>query len=290
MKKLLVPTDFSPAANNAVDYATALAADLGAEILFLHAYHDPSLDHDLPTLIAPAPTYVSSTKIMTDVAQEADRKLKRLVDTSRWKYGIPASCQLSEGFPERLIPSTAKEMGCDLIVMGNRGQNDLNRIFFGSTTASVLRHSTLPVLAIPEHYRYRSIEHVMYASDFEPSDGWVVRQMLQLLQPLDFKLYSIFIFNERGHHYRKEDYLGLKEAMRSHMKYVLPDAKMNVLATGDKDLVNGLEKALSEKKVDVLVMATHLRNFVQRLIHPSQTSRMLAKTQVPLLAFPIERD
>ena len=290
MKKLLVPTDFSEHAQLALDYALHLAADTEAEILLFHAYYDPMLDSDLPSYGMTSYTPDTHNLVLTDIEVEARRQLKAIAETIQQQTNgqVPVSELLERGFAERAIPEVALRENCDLVVMGTRGKSKVFKTFFGSVTADVLQRSNVPVLAIPPGAKYQTIEHVLYASDFDPADGWVVRQMLETLKPLDFDLYSIYIFNEKGHHYRKEDYYGLQEAMKSHMKHVIPDARMEIVATGDVDLVSGIKRQLEDREVDILVMTTHARDFIGRLMHPSQTKRMLFQAEVPMMVFRVK--
>ena len=49
-------------------------------------------------------------------------------------------------FPAEGIVATAKDKGCDLIVMASHGRRGLSRVLLGSQAVSVLTHSTIPVL------------------------------------------------------------------------------------------------------------------------------------------------
>jgi len=290
MKRILLPTDFSKQSTQAAHYALHLAQDLGAEVLLFHAYFDPLVDGDLPTFMPSQGGGGHTTVVMRSAETDARRNLERLVSELRIEFGsdMPLKSRMEYGFADRLISEVATEEACDLIVMGTRGQNSFLKSLLGSVTASVMKQSIIPVLAIPEGYTYKGIEHVMYASDFDPADGWVVRQMLEALKPMDFDLYSIYVYNDHGHPYRKEDYVGLRAALESHMNYVMPEGKMEIIATGDRDLVEGLRGAMEDKNVDLLVMTKHARNFIERLLHPSATRKMLDYNRVPLMVYQIE--
>jgi len=286
MKKLLVPTDFSDDAARAVRYAMDLGQALEAEILLYHACFDPMLDSDLPTWHTDTRTGPSGNLVLHQAEAQATRMMEELQESVRAEApNLTVETLIELGFAERKIPEVSLREGCDLIVMGTRGKGGVLKTFFGSVTASVMQRASTPVLVVPEGATFEPFRHVMYASDFDPADGLVVRQMLETLRPLDFDLYTVFIYNDHGHPYRKEDYQGLKEALQSHMHHVIPDARMDIVATGDHDLVQGLQRQLQENDVDLLVMTTHARNFVTRLMQPSQTKRMMFQTKTPLLVF-----
>jgi nucleotide-binding universal stress UspA family protein len=54
-----------------------------------------------------------------------------------------------KGEPTRMIAGAAKRIGCDLIVMGTHGLSGVDKVILGSTTEFLMRHSALPVLAVP---------------------------------------------------------------------------------------------------------------------------------------------
>jgi nucleotide-binding universal stress UspA family protein len=286
MKKFLVPTDFSEDSARAVRYAMDLARAQEAELLLYHACFDPMLDSDLPAWHADSRTGQGGELVLNQAEAQARRQMSELEQQIREEArNLKVETRVEMGFAERTIPDVALQEGCDLIVMGTRGKGKVLKTFFGSVTASVMQKASTPVLVVPAGATFASFRHVMYASDFDPTDGVIVRQMLETLQPLQFDLYTVFIYNDHGHPYRKEDYQGLKEALQSHMHQVIPDARMDIIATGNHDLVQGLKQQLKEKEVDLLVMTTHARNFITRLMQPSQTKRMMFQTDTPLMVF-----
>jgi nucleotide-binding universal stress UspA family protein len=63
--------------------------------------------------------------------------------------GIPVNTIFEKGPAGDLIVTMAKTLGCDLIIMGNRGLGPIKSILLGSTSTYVLHHSPCPVLVIP---------------------------------------------------------------------------------------------------------------------------------------------
>jgi nucleotide-binding universal stress UspA family protein len=54
--------------------------------------------------------------------------------------------QVIQDQPYKAIVGTAKEKGCDLIVMASHGRSGIAAIVLGSVTAKVLTHTSIPVL------------------------------------------------------------------------------------------------------------------------------------------------
>lgn len=134
-RKILVSTDFSPPSLEALRYARELAAKTGAELHLLHVCTIP---------VHVYPGYSPVPVLNTDVEAAASKALDELAATNgalahKMRVGIPADEILRE----------AKEIGADLLVMATHGRSGLARVVIGSVVERVLRHSPIPVLAVP---------------------------------------------------------------------------------------------------------------------------------------------
>lgn len=138
LKRILHPTDFSPASRNAQRYAASFARAFGAKLYLLSvsqplhlAFLDPLMIQDL------------------DSSQEAAARenLDRLqAELSR--QGIEVEAVMRRGSTSLEIVSFAEEAGIDLIVMGTHGWSGLEHILLGSTAQVVVRKAPCPVLTV----------------------------------------------------------------------------------------------------------------------------------------------
>jgi nucleotide-binding universal stress UspA family protein len=124
--RILVPTDFSPASDAALDYARILAAKFGASLQLLHVIDDPSAS----TFLAQARERLARTISATDRA--------RLHATSEAFVGTPAPA----------IVDYATATGTGLIVMGTHGRTGLAHLLMGSVAEQVVRTAPCPVLTV----------------------------------------------------------------------------------------------------------------------------------------------
>lgn len=140
-KTILVATDFSECAEQALDYAVALADKLGAKIHLLNVIGIPAMG--IPEVgIAVTNTLIEST------VQTHSARLDKLA--SRRTSGSIETV-LRTGDARDLIIDVARETGADLIVMGTHGRRGVRRALIGSIAESVVRTAPCPVLTIREH-------------------------------------------------------------------------------------------------------------------------------------------
>ena len=130
-RRILVPTDLSPAARRAFPLAALLARAFGAEVLALHAIPERTLAtlSGVPGAIPPAP----SEAALWDHFQ-------------RDFAGVTVTAQVHEGSPWRRIIQAAEVEEVDLVVMSTLGHHSLGDRIVGSNTERVVRHAPCPVL------------------------------------------------------------------------------------------------------------------------------------------------
>jgi len=142
IRTILVPTDFSEIANQALDYARSLAEKLGATIVALHVEEERPYGFvgDYPS--------VGDWKALTDIRKkQAAERLEQLAQTHFPKPMVAELCVVL-GVPHVEIARMAQEKGVDLIVMATHGRGFISHLLLGSTTEQVLRRSPCPVLAV----------------------------------------------------------------------------------------------------------------------------------------------
>lgn len=140
LSRILLPTDFSPAAEAAYSWAHAMRRAFNAEVILLHVI-DPDVAGLTPLGMLPIPS--TAEDIVERVREEATDLLSRL------STEFPQSRTLiREGPPKAVIVEVASEADTHLIVMGTHGRTGLAHAAFGSVAEHVIQHSNIPVLAI----------------------------------------------------------------------------------------------------------------------------------------------
>ena len=131
-KRILVAIDGSPYSEYAVPDAIEIARCFKSEIVVLHV-HEREVGR--------------AGAFPLETLEEADRLVAGTVKAFR-DAGIVASGEVQRattGHAPKHIVDTAKERGCDLIVMGSRGLSDVAGLLLGSVTHKVLQLAHVPV-------------------------------------------------------------------------------------------------------------------------------------------------
>ena len=133
---ILVPTDFSPCAERALDYACALAVKLGARIHVVNA-----INAAFPELS------VSFTDVIASLRQHNTAALERLLAPRRAQVAF-GETRVVDGDPRDVILGMAGTVHADLIVIGTHGRRGLSRLILGSVAEDIVRRAPGPVLAV----------------------------------------------------------------------------------------------------------------------------------------------
>jgi universal stress protein A len=137
-RKILFPTDFSPASHGALHWATSLARDSEATLLIAHV-------EEPPMAYGGGELYYAGTDEVTQ--EELKKTLLQVVPTD---HNVAYDHILLVGDPATAIVHAAEKEEADLIVMGTHGRSGLSRLLMGSVAETVIRKAKCPVLTIKQ--------------------------------------------------------------------------------------------------------------------------------------------
>ena len=141
IRRILSPTDFSPASEHALDEAEELALHFGAEISLVHVVPVmPALPHD-PNFTFEVPEYERA------LHADAEQKLGTLVERLAAR-GVKTRSIVGHGDAGPEIVRLAESEGADLIVIATEGMTGWRHVMFGSVAEKVVRLAKCSVLTV----------------------------------------------------------------------------------------------------------------------------------------------
>jgi nucleotide-binding universal stress UspA family protein len=141
LKRILVPSDFSPASDNAFKYALQLGPHFGTRLYVLNVL-EPTLSPEFAGL-PEAPAF-SKKEVAT-----AKKKFQAWAGFSG-AADVAANLVFRNGFAVHEIVEAAKELDIDLVIMGTVGHTGSNHLCIGRTAERVVRAAPCPVLVVRE--------------------------------------------------------------------------------------------------------------------------------------------
>ena len=143
MKKILVPTDFSPMATEALRTANQLAQQQHATIHLVHVLMFPMTEEEAP----PGVVEVLPVEYLKHLKQDTQKQLDELIEKEAIA-SVPITSEIIVGNPYQSIARILKKEEKDLVVMGSRGASGVREILVGSNAERMVRFSPSPVLII----------------------------------------------------------------------------------------------------------------------------------------------
>lgn len=271
IRHILVPTDFSETAADAFQYAQRLAHHLGASLTLMHVYH-PSFDLNNPYLDVPVNDF-------GDFKQQALEQFRRdycVAFSDEGGKEVFVKTLLAVGFAGEEIVEQAPN--ADLIVIGTTGSGQLMDRLFGSVSSYVAGHAHCPVLLIPPSVSFRFPKRVMYASNYESADEALLQRAIEQsgLQPETV----FFVHADR----EKGVSCEVAEVRYKHlMQADGPELDLQFVHLACENILEGLHHFAVENDIELIIMGTVHRNFLERILHRSVTKGMILNTNLPIL-------
>ncbi len=251
---IVVPTDFSSTAANAVQYAWALANALQGKVLCLNAY----------------------------AASESEENVAESFAAFFQTYQLPITETLAiKGGLEAAVAHCQENYPVALLVMGTKGAQGLGKILGTSHTTDVLSSTTIPVLVLPEKWHFQPYQYIMWASDFQFLDNDDALDILVALA-------QHFEAEVRIAHVKTTDKHGTpaEHLERRREKYVFDseNVKYSFKRIHSANISKGIQYYLDLKgDNDLLVLVRRKHGFMSRVFRTDHAMAFAASPKVPIL-------
>ncbi len=280
MKTILVPTDFSPNANKALNFAAEIANLSGACILILHV---TDLTH-----ASMNENVILPDSFDKDIINNANRELNILATVTKEITRSKVSYLLYNGFVTDAIQLAAKENNAGLIVMGTLGDSGVREKLFGSITAKIISHVGVPVLAVPLLYEWEPPKNILLAIHHFKEQPQILEPLIWLAALLKAKV-NVTVFTDEDDADAIE-YLDNKreiELFCRNMQHEHPELTIEATPLYGHNFEDAVKTYITENNTGMLVMVTHKRNFIESIFNRSMTRKMSYHTNIPLLSIPV---
>lgn len=274
MKRILVPTDFSKQAENALKAAAQIARKNDFEIHLLHMLEIPSQMNDAITGGAAIP------EIMLFI-QKAKETIQHIKDKNYLKdLTIIESIKLEKA--SHGILSYSKENDIDLVVMGSNGISGIEEIIIGSNTEKVVRLSTVPVIVIKEETTDFNPSNIVFASDFSEEIKKPFRKILDFANLFDAKLNLVTICTPNSF---KTTAIANKIIKKFISEFEIKNFSTHIY--NDLNIEKGIIHFSKDINADLISLCTHGRTGLSHFFTGSISEDLANHATKPLLVFKI---
>jgi nucleotide-binding universal stress UspA family protein len=274
MKTIIVPTDFSPVALNALHYALDMATSINAEIILLNTYQAPVSYSDAP--ISPVTTISiddikkSSQERLEDLQQEVGR-----ITGGRMRVYTEAKL----GNTVDVLEEICSAVRPFAIVMGSHGSTGIERLIMGSTTLSVIRHLRTPVIVVPPGTSYKKIRKMGLACDFKDVVETIPTEYIKnIVHEFNAELHVLNVNRDEENY---DDDTPLESAW---LDTLLGDIKPNYYFLKRDDVVEGINEFSETHNLDVVIVIPKKHNLLERIFHKSRSKELVTNAHIPIVS------
>jgi nucleotide-binding universal stress UspA family protein len=298
--RILCPIDFSEFSGRALAHAIAIAGWYDSSITLLHVWpFAPAVAYPPGSGAFPPPPALT-----TDGRQTLVADLQRLADEAGATG--PVECEVVEGPAAPEILRRAAALPADLLVLGTHGRSGFERLMLGSVTEKVVRRAACPVLTVPRRAAGPAADgpvrfkRIACAIDFSDCSMHALRYAMSLAQEADARLTVVHVIERPVHGppdpsgvsrpgpRSLEEYLALMEQeARARLDDVVPQ-EVRAYCTVETAVPSGtpyreILRVVEAQQADVLVVGTHGRGALDRMLFGSTTQHLVRQSPCPVL-------
>ncbi|TAI49752.1 universal stress protein [Flagellimonas allohymeniacidonis] len=194
-KRVLIPTDFSQNAFNAIRYGMQLYSDQECDFYLLNAFQVNM--YTLDNMMVPEPgntAYETAKKQSEDGFEKLNALLKVQAENPKHRFHtISTFNSLSEA-----IRNVIAKKDIDLVIMGTKGFTGSDKVAFGTNTVNVMEKIVeCPVMAVPENYDYAPPKKIVFPTDYKTDfKRRELKYLLEIAQLHDAQIHVLHV--EKG--------------------------------------------------------------------------------------------
>jgi nucleotide-binding universal stress UspA family protein len=274
MYRILVPTDFSEQAENALKVAAILARKLNAEIFLLHMMEIPMQQIDPINAHSDVPEALFFMQL-------AHKKFEDLM-ASDFLEGLTVHETVKADITFNEIKEACKEFEINLIVMGSHGASGLMEMFVGSNAEKVVRTSDVPVLVIKNEHQSFNVKDFVFASDFKNDNRETYKQAVQFAEIFDAKIHLLMVNTANK-------FITTYEANSRINDFIAGQSFSNYTINihNDVTIEQGILNFAKDLDADLIGISTHGRQGIAHFFNGSISEDLVNHAKRPVITFKI---
>ena len=270
MKLLLVPTDFSPIADNAMKYAMDMAKATNSNLMLVNMYQ-------IPISFSEVPLVTISLDELRKISQNKLASIKHNIENITGG-GIHVYTESILGEVSYEVEKLCERLHPYAVIVGTRGVTGIGKFFLGSNTQSIVEHVNTPVLVIPPGATFKPFKKIGLATDMKGViEHTPVGPIRELVSFFGADLHVLNVDYERRHFTSNTP----EESL--HMDMLLTGMNPVYDFIENKDVEDGLQEFAEKNNLDLLITLPKKQHFLEKILEKSVTRDLIYHTNLPLM-------
>ena len=280
MKRILVPTDFSPTAERALRVALDISSKSKGTVILYHVYTPVGKSTSIG---------MEKTRKQYDTQTE-NNLVKRLQRCKKKVMGngmdVPVSTVVGRSPIINNILGFVEDNHIDLIVMGTQGASGLKKVIVGSVAARLIEKSDIPVLLVPEKFEWKEPEQIVFATNYQKTDRQALTLVLGLATLYNTGVTVLHFLSAYTTEIEKEKKQKGFDTYAYALQREFNESKLEFHLLNTSSVTKTMENLDKKFPYDMLAMVRRKKSFPERFFLKSFTQNMAYVTRKPLLVVP----
>ncbi len=273
MKKILLPTDFSPISINAIQYASRLFKDISCEFYVLNVFKIPYLTNEELMDQNASNLALFEDEMYASSKSEMEKLIEKLPKNENHNFQTISDYNLFSLAVEQVV----KEKNIELVVMGTKGATGAKEIFMGSNASDVIMRNSCHVIAVPEHNEFKPPKEIVFPTDY--LIDYDFKDMAPIINLAEQNEATIRIVHFSENDELDEDQIQNKTKLNSY----LVNVKHSYHTLTNSDFEEGLNCfTQSRGNIDLIAIISRHYGFFERLFFKPKVRALSFHSKIPL--------
>ncbi len=277
MKHILLPTDFSENAWNAISYAAQVFKNDVCTFHLLHTYTPVIYQTEFVMMNT---SQLELSDIIRETAEKNLEKVKQKLLNTFPNKNHEVTSILAFNTLINEIKEQVEKLNINYIVMGTKGATGASEIVFGTNTVHTLNNAKCPLIAVPENFKANPPKSVLFPSDygvdFKDQHVSTITDIVNSNKSMLNILHVSFGYELSYKNLRRKNML---ETMLSDTNFKFHDHR-------DESLENAINVFIKKNGIDLLVLINNKKSFFENLFFRPFVNKIGLHLEIPLLVIP----
>ena len=271
MKPIIVATDFSPVSLNAVNFAADMALKIDGSLLLFHVYNIPVSYGEVPLVL------ISVEELQKNSEIQLEDLKNKITHITSGKLKVDTEVKMGNIVDE--LEDLCMDIQPFAVVMGSKSIGGIEKVLFGSTTLTAIRHLTWPIICVPPGKEYgKGIKKIGFACDFKQVvEATPVQFIKQMVKEFGAELHVLNVdYNDK--HFKPETPM---QSLFLHK--MLEDAKPVYHFIDSIDTEDGINEFAETNNLDLIIAIPKKHSLLEGIFNPSSTKQLVFQSHIPVM-------
>lgn len=279
MKEILLPTDFSDYALNAVFTAIKLQHKRTCNFILLHVYEpDTRNKSSRQSSTRAGMVYGAMHKDAMNKLEETLDTIAKVSDYAQHTFSVKAAPGDLATVMSELVP----KHDLDLIVMGTKGATGAKQVFLGSNAVRVLKKiRNCPILVVPRKFNFQSLKRIVFPTEY--AHFFSKGQLNPLTVLAEAWTPQVLVFHVAQEFKLSEQQTVNKKILKERLG---PIKHSFYKITIQNTVAEAITEFASEQFADMICLIHYGHTFMEKLTQETVVKSVGFHTEIPLLILP----